>query len=83
MIANRLKLPPQAVSQQTRLLEDKLQVARFERRGRSIKPTETATLLARCVEAGSEERAEAVRRVTNRKYKDRIILHFFGLEAAG
>ncbi|KIC21290.1 LysR substrate-binding domain-containing protein [Leisingera sp. ANG-Vp] len=73
--ADELLVTPQAVSQQIKLLEDTLQVTLFERRGRSIEPTEAAILLARYVEAGFEELAEGVRRVTNRKYKDRITLN--------
>ena len=73
--ADELLVTPQAVSQQIKLLEDTLQVKLFERRGRSIEPTEAAILLARYVDAGFEELAEGVRRVTNRKYKDRITLN--------
>lgn len=73
--AEELLVTPQAVSQQIRLLEETLQVTLFERRGRSIEPTEAAVLLARYVDAGFEELAEGVRRVTNRKYKDRITLN--------
>ena len=73
--ADELLVTPQAVSQQIKLLEDTLQVTLFERRGRSIEPTEAAILLARYVDAGFEELAEGVRRVTNRKYKDRITLN--------
>lgn len=73
--ADELLVTPQAVSQQIKLLEDTLQVTLFERRGRTIEPTEAAILLARYVDAGFEELAEGVRRVTNRKYKDRITLN--------
>ena len=73
--ADELLVTPQAVSQQIKLLEDTLQVTLFERRGRSIEPTEAAILLARYVDAGFEELSEGVRRVTNRKYKDRITLN--------
>ncbi|WP_166418328.1 LysR substrate-binding domain-containing protein [Cochlodiniinecator piscidefendens] len=73
--ADELLVTPQAVSQQIKLLEDTLQVSLFERKGRSIEPTEAAILLARYVEAGFEELAEGVRRVTNQKYKNRITLN--------
>lgn len=73
--ADELLVTPQAVSQQIKLLEDTLQVTLFERRGRSIEPTEAAILLSRYVDAGFEELAEGVRRVTNRKYQDRINLN--------
>ncbi|MCL6284209.1 LysR substrate-binding domain-containing protein [Ruegeria sp. 2012CJ41-6] len=73
--ADELLVTPQAVSQQIKLLEDTLQVSLFERRGRSIEPTEAAVLLARYVEAGFEELAEGVRRVTTKKYQDRITLN--------
>ncbi len=73
--ANELLVTPQAVSQQVKLLEDTLQITLFERRGRSIESTEAAVLLARYVEAGFEELSEGVRRVTNRKYRDRLALN--------
>lgn len=73
--ADELLVTPQAVSQQIKLLEDTLQVVLFERRGRTIEPTEAAVLLARYVEAGFEELAEGVRRVTTKKYQDRITLN--------
>jgi len=73
--ADELLVTPQAVSQQIKLLEDTLQVKLFERRGRTIEPTETAVLLARYVDAGFEELAEGVRRVTTKKYQDRITLN--------
>ena len=73
--ADELLVTPQAVSQQIKLLEDTLQITLFERRGRTIEPTEAAVLLARYVEAGFEELAEGVRRVTTKKYQDRITLN--------
>ena len=73
--ADELLVTPQAVSQQIKLLEDTLQVVLFERRGRSIEPTEAAVLLSRYVEAGFDELAEGVRRVSTRKYQDRITLN--------
>lgn len=73
--ADELLVTPQAVSQQIKLLEDTLQVTLFERRGRTIEQTEAAVLLARYVEAGFDELAEGVRRVTTKKYHDRITLN--------
>ena len=73
--ANELLVTSQAVSKQVKLLEDTLQITLFERRGRSIESTEAAVLLARYVEAGFEELSEGVRRVTNRKYRDRLALN--------
>ncbi|MCY4139615.1 MAG: LysR substrate-binding domain-containing protein [Rhodobacteraceae bacterium] len=73
--ADELSVTPQAVSQQVKLLEDTLKVTLFERRGRSIESTETAVLLARFVEAGFEEMAEGVRRVTRQRCRDRINLN--------
>ena len=73
--AKELSVTPQAVSQQVKLLEVALQITLFERRGRSIEPTEAAKLLAKYVEAGFEELSEGVRRVTNRKYRDRMTLN--------
>lgn len=63
------------MSQQLKLLEDTLQVTLFERKGRTIESTEAAILLARYVDAGFDELAEGVRRVTSRKYQDRITLN--------
>ena len=62
--ADELFVTPQAVGQQIKLLEDALQVTLFERKGRSIEPTESAVLLAHYVEAGFNEFAEGVRRIT-------------------
>jgi len=73
--ADDLLVTPQAVSRQIKLLEDNLQITLFERRGRIIEPTEAAVLLARYVEAGFEELAEGVRRVTTKKYQNRITLN--------
>ena len=73
--ANELLVTSQAVSKQVKLLEETLQITLFERRGRSIESTEAAVLLARYVEAGIEELSEGVRRVTNRKYRDRLALN--------
>ena len=73
--AKELLVSPQAVGQQIRLLEDELQVTLFERKGRSIVPTETAILLHHFVKSGFDEIAEGVRRVTQRAYRERINLN--------
>ncbi len=73
--ADELLVTPQAVGQQIKLLEDTLQVSLFERRGRSIELTESAILLSHYVEAGFNEFAEGVRRVTNASYRNRINLN--------
>ena len=57
----------QVACQQIKLLKNTLQITLFERRGRSIKSTEAADLLARYV--------EAVCRVTKQEFRDRINLN--------
>ncbi|WP_245239218.1 LysR substrate-binding domain-containing protein [Methylobacterium platani] len=73
--ADDLLVSPQAVSQQIRLLEDALAVALFDRRGRTIVPTEAAVLLAHFVESGFDEFREGVRRVARVGQRDRIDLN--------
>ena len=73
--AKELLVSPQAVGQQIRLLEEELKVTLFERKGRSIVPTETAILLHHFVRSGFDEIAEGVRRVTQSGYRDRINLN--------
>ncbi|MFC5386688.1 LysR substrate-binding domain-containing protein [Aquamicrobium segne] len=73
--ADELFVTPQAVGQQIKLLEDTLQVTLFERKGRTIEPTESAILLSHYVEAGFNEFAEGVRRVTKSTYRDRVNLN--------
>jgi LysR family glycine cleavage system transcriptional activator len=73
--ADELLVTPQAVGQQIKLLEDALQVTLFERKGRSIEPTEPAIILSHFVKAGFDEFAEGVRRVTKSTYRDRINLN--------
>ncbi len=73
--AQELLVTPQAVGQQIRILEDFLQVTLFQRRGRVIEPTDSAILLARYVEAGFQELAEGVRRVTRIPARERINLN--------
>lgn len=73
--ADELHVSPQAVSQQIKLLEDTLQSQLFERRGRTIEPNEQAILLAHFVQAGFDEFAEGVRRVSNAVSRSRINLN--------
>lgn len=73
--ADELLVSPQAVGQQIKLLEDSLQVSLFERRGRSIEPTESAILLSHYVEAGFHELSEGVRRVAGTARRNRINLN--------
>lgn len=73
--ADELLVTPQAVGQQIKLLEDMLQVTLFERRGRTIELTEAALLLSHYVNAGFNEFAEGVRRVTRSAQRDRINLN--------
>lgn len=75
LAADELLVTPQAVGQQIKLLEDTLQVELFERRGRSIKLTDSAILLSHFVKAGFDEFAEGVRRVSKSTYRDRINLN--------
>lgn len=70
--ADDLLVTPQAVSQQIKLLEDILDIALFERKGRLIEPTEQAIILSHFVQAGFDEFTEGVRRVTNATYRNRI-----------
>ncbi len=73
--ADDLLVTPQAVSQQIKLLEDTLGVPLFERKGRAIEPNEQAILLAHYVQAGFDEFAEGVRRVTKAGYRNRIYVN--------
>jgi DNA-binding transcriptional LysR family regulator len=70
-----LGVTPQAVGQQIRQLEDWLQVALFERKGRSLDPTEAGILLSHFVKSGFGEIAEGIRRVTRASDRDRIGLN--------
>lgn len=73
--ADELHVSPQAVSQQIKLLEDTLQLPLFERKGRTIEPNEQAILLAHFIQAGFDEFAEGVRRITQIGAKNRINLN--------
>ena len=73
--ADELLVTPQAVTQQITLLEDTLGIELFERKGRAIEPNESAILLAHFIQAGFDEFAEGVRRVTNSGVRNRINLN--------
>ncbi|MDB5659265.1 MAG: lysR [Cypionkella sp.] len=73
--ADELSVTPQAVSQQIKLLEDTLGLELFARKGRAIEPNEQAILLAHYVQAGFDEFAEGVRRVTKLGQRNRINLN--------
>ena len=73
--ADELSVTPQAVSQQIKLLEDALGLGLFVRKGRAIEPNEQAILLAHYVQAGFDEFAEGVRRVTKLGQRNRINLN--------
>lgn len=70
--SDELFVSPQAVSQQIKLLEDTLGIPLFDRKGRTVDPTEQAILLAHFVQAGFDEFAEGVRRVTKTAHRNRI-----------
>lgn len=70
--ADELSVTPQAVSQQIKLLEDSLGLELFTRQGRAIEPTEQAILLAHYIQAGFDEFAEGIRRVTKLGQRNRI-----------
>ena len=70
--ADELSVTPQAVSQQVKLLEDTLGLELFARKGRAIEPTEQAILFAHYIQAGFDEFAEGVRRVTKLGQRNRI-----------
>jgi LysR family glycine cleavage system transcriptional activator len=73
--AEELLVSPQAVSQQIKLLEDALAVQLFDRKARTVEPTEPAILLSHFIQAGFEEFAEGVRRVTRSAYRNRVHLN--------
>ncbi|MGD9865232.1 MAG: LysR substrate-binding domain-containing protein [Pseudodonghicola sp.] len=73
--ADELRVSPQAVSQQIKLLEDILGVPLFARKGRVAEPTEQAILLSHFVQAGFDEFTEGVRRVTNAGARNRITVN--------
>lgn len=73
--AEELLVTPQAVSQQIKLLEDVLGIPLFERKSRAIEPNEQAILLAHYVQAGFDEFAEGVRRVSKAGYRNRIYVN--------
>ncbi len=70
--ATELRVSPQAVSQQIRLLEETLGTELFDRRGRAVEPNERALLLSQFVSAGFREFEEGIRRVTREGPRRRI-----------
>lgn len=73
--ADELLVSPQAVSLQIKLLEEALGLRLFDRKGRNVEPNEHAILLAHFVQAGFDEIAEGVRRVTRTVQRNRINLN--------
>ena len=73
--AEELLVTPQAVSQQIKLLEETLGQELFLRKGRAIEPNEQAILLAHYVQAGFDEMAEGVRRISKTITRNRINLN--------
>jgi LysR family glycine cleavage system transcriptional activator len=70
--AEELRVTPQAVSQQIKLLEDTLGQELFDRRGRTIAPHENAILLSHFVQSAFDELAEGVRRISKTGHSNRI-----------
>ena len=70
--AEELHVSPQAVSLQVKTLEEALGQPLFIRRGRTVEPNEAAILLAHFVQAGFDEIAEGVARVTRTRARNRI-----------
>jgi LysR family transcriptional regulator, glycine cleavage system transcriptional activator len=73
--AEELRVSPQAVSLQIKVLEDAIGIELFKRTGRTIEPNEQATLLAHYVQASFDEMAEGIRRVTRAGPRNRINLN--------
>lgn len=73
--ADELRVTPQAVSLQIRHLEDFLAFPLFDRKGRAVEPNEQAILLAHHVQAGFDEIAEGLRRVTKPRRRSRITVN--------
>ena len=70
--AEELRVSPQAVSQQIKLLEDTLGTELFTRKGRTIEPNDKAILLSHFVQAGFNEFEEGVRRIARSGARHRI-----------
>lgn len=70
--AGELRVSPQAVSQQIRLLETTLGTELFTRKGRTIEPNDKAILLSHFVQAGFDEFEEGVRRIARSAARPRI-----------
>ena len=73
--ADELLVTPQAVSQQIKLLEDALAAPLFDRKARTVEPTEQAIVLSHFVQAGFDEFSEGVRLVTKSAHRNRINLN--------
>lgn len=73
--AEELHVSPQAVSLQVKTLEAALGQPLFTRKGRTVEPNEAAILLAHFVQAGFDEIAEGVARVTRIRARNRINLN--------
>lgn len=79
--AEELRVSPQAVGQQVRLLEDALGLPLVERDGRGIRLTERAITLSHYLQAGFDEFEEGIRRITAPRERPRINLNvspYFG-----
>lgn len=70
--SDELLVSPQAVGLQIKTLETVLGIALFERKGRAIVPNEQAILLAHFVQAGFDEFAEGIRRISKTDKRHRI-----------
>jgi LysR family glycine cleavage system transcriptional activator len=70
--AEELCVTPQAVSLQVKTLEDTLGLVLFDRKGRAVEPNAEAILLAHFVQAGFDELAEGVRRVSKTQSRNRV-----------
>jgi LysR family glycine cleavage system transcriptional activator len=73
--ADTLSVTPQAVSQQIKVLEDRLAIPLFDRRARTVEPTEDAVLLASYIQSGFDEFSEGMKRVTKSGHRKRINLN--------
>jgi LysR family glycine cleavage system transcriptional activator len=70
--AEELRVSPQAVGQQIKILEDFLGQELFLRRGRTVEPNAQALILSHHVQAGFDELAYGVARVTKADQRRRI-----------
>ena len=70
--AEELLVSPQAVSLQVKTLDQALGQSLFIRKGRTVEPNESAILLAHFVQAGFDQIAEGVARITRIRPRNRI-----------